>query len=143
MAKRVQVSQVIDRPVDKVFHFIADEHVRNHPRWDPYMELEQESGGPIGLGTVIRRRNRRSGTPVEGTMEVVEFERDRVMSVVVHDGAVEIQASMTFEARGEGQTLITQILDLPGMDENADTSALLAALNRAGERRKQLIESEL
>jgi hypothetical protein len=30
-----------------------------------------EINEPIGVGTIIRRRNKRSGTPVEGTMEVV------------------------------------------------------------------------
>ena len=66
MPVRFEVSQVIDRPLEKVFHFIVHEHVHNHPRWDPDIELEQLSEGPIGLGTQIRRRNSRSGTPVEG-----------------------------------------------------------------------------
>ena len=84
MSVQLQVSQVIDRPVAKVFHFLADEHVRNHPRWDPDMELEQISEGPIGVGTMIRRRNSHSGTPVEGTMEVVEFEPNRVMGTLAY-----------------------------------------------------------
>lgn len=57
MSVKVQVSQVIDRPVDTVFQFIAHDHLRNHPRWDPDMELEQVTDGPIGVGTVIRRRH--------------------------------------------------------------------------------------
>jgi hypothetical protein len=72
MSVKVHVSQVIDRPVADVFHFFAEEHVRNHPRWDPFMRLEQISDGPIGVGTIIKGINSRSGTPVEGTMEVVE-----------------------------------------------------------------------
>ena len=84
MTAIIQVSQVINRPVDEVFHFYARDHVRNHPRWDPDMELERISPGPFGVGTVIRRRNSRSGTPVEGTMEVVEFEPNRPPAV---DGA--------------------------------------------------------
>jgi hypothetical protein len=67
----VEVSTTIDRPVGVVWHFWAVDHVRNHPRWDPDMELEQISDGPMGLGTRIRRRNLRWGTPVEGEMEVV------------------------------------------------------------------------
>lgn len=34
MPIRVEISQVIDRPLEKVFHFVAREHVRNHPRRD-------------------------------------------------------------------------------------------------------------
>ena len=79
MALQFESSQVIDRPIDKVFHFYAVEHVRNHPRWDSDIELWLDSDSPIGVGTIIRRRNKRSGTPVEGTMEVVEFEPNRVI----------------------------------------------------------------
>ncbi len=86
MSAHFQVSQVIDRPLDKVFHFYADEHVRNHPRWDPDIELWLDSDDPIKVGTVIRRRNSRSGTPVEGTMEVVEYEPNRAFGTVIHDG---------------------------------------------------------
>src|SRR4030043_593618 len=116
MSARIQVSEVIDRPVATVFHFYADEHVRTHPRWDPDIELWLESHGPIGVGTVIRRRNSRSGAPVEGTMEIVEFERDRAMGMVVHDGPAAMSGRATFEPLGDERTTITTIVDLPGMD---------------------------
>ncbi len=32
MPVRIQVSQVIDRPLAEVFHFYAHDHARNHPR---------------------------------------------------------------------------------------------------------------
>ena len=47
MSVKVQVSGVIDRSVAEVFRFQAIEHIRNHPRWDPYMQLEQVTDGPI------------------------------------------------------------------------------------------------
>ena len=37
MSIKVQLSQVIKRSVGDVFSFFAQEHVRNHPRWDPFM----------------------------------------------------------------------------------------------------------
>jgi hypothetical protein len=40
MTVQLQVSQVFDRPVAGVFNFLARDHVRNHPRWDPDMQLE-------------------------------------------------------------------------------------------------------
>lgn len=143
MPVTLQVSQVIDRPVEQVFHFIAHEHVRNHPRWDPDMELEQESEGPIGVGTVIRRRNSRSGTPVDGTMEVVEFEPNRAFGTVIHDGPVEMRGRMTFEALSDAQTMITFNVELPGMDESMDVGPLTKAVERSGRNIKQLIESEV
>jgi uncharacterized membrane protein len=143
MPLHLETSEVIDRPLEKVFHFYAVQHVRNHPRWDPDIELWLDSDQPLGLGTVIRRRNKRSGTPVEGTMEVVEFETNRVMAVVIHDGPVETRGRVTFEAIGPNQTRITLVLDIPGMDANADTSALKKGLDRSARNRKQLMEAEL
>jgi uncharacterized protein YndB with AHSA1/START domain len=143
MSVQIQVSTVIDRPLAKVFQFIAHEHVRNHPRWDPDMELEQVSDGPIGVGTIIRRRNSRSGTPVEGTMEVVEFEPNRAMGMIIHDGPLEMRGRMTFEVVSEDQTTVTTSVELPGLDESMDKSFLTSQMERSGRNIKQLIESEV
>jgi hypothetical protein len=43
---KIEVSELIDRPPAEVFRFVAVDHVRNHPRWDPQMELEQLTEGP-------------------------------------------------------------------------------------------------
>ncbi len=143
MSVQFKISQVIDRPLAKVFHFVADEHVRNHPRWDPDMELEQITEGPIGVGTVIRRRNSRYGTPVEGTMEVVEFEPNRAFAVVIHDGPMEIRGRTMFEAVGDNQTAMTTVVELPGADESLDRTFLNSRLERSARNQKQLMESEL
>jgi hypothetical protein len=142
MTVKVQVSQVIDRPLAEVFQFYAHDHVRNHPRWDPEMELEQITPGPIGVGTVIRRRNSHSGTPVEGTMEVVEFEPDRAMAVIIHDGPVETHGWITSEATGPNQTTITIIAEFPGMDDSMDTTLLTTMIGRSTKNMKHIIESE-
>ena len=143
MPVKLQVSQVIDRPVAKVFHFFAVEHVRNHPRWDPDIELWQLSDGPIQVGTVIRRRNSRSGTPVEGTMQVVEFEPNRAFGMIIHDGPVEMRGRTTFEAVSDNQTRLTTFLELPGMEEPMDKSFLISRLERSDQNRKRLMESEI
>jgi uncharacterized protein YndB with AHSA1/START domain len=143
MALQFESSQVIDRPIDKVFHFFAVEHVRNHPRWDPDIELWLDSEGPIGVGTIIRRRNKRSGTPVEGTMEVVEFEPNRAVAMVIQDGPAEMRGRTTFEALNDNQTKIIMIIDIPWMDENADKTFLNSKLERSAQIRKQLMESEI
>ena len=44
---------VIERPVDEVFDFVADE--RNEPRYNPRMlSAEKVTDGPIGEGTQFR-----------------------------------------------------------------------------------------
>lgn len=140
---KVEVSQVIDRPVADVFRFVAVEHVRNHPRWDPDMELEQLTEGPIGVGTIIRRRNSRSGTPVEGTMEVTEFDPERAFGGVSHDGSVETLGRITFEALDQGRTTITLIADVRGLDEAVGPDLIRTLMQRSARNIKDLIESEL
>src|SRR5512144_1268046 len=100
-------TDVIYRLIDKFFRFYAVEHVRNHPRWDPDIELWLDSDAPIGVGTVIHRRNKRSGTPVKGTMEVMEFEPNQVLGMLIHDGPAEMRGRTTFEAINDKQTKIT------------------------------------
>lgn len=143
MAIQFESSQVIDRPIDKVFHFFAVEHVRNHPRWDPDIELWLDSDAPIGVGTIIRRRNKRSGTPVEGTMEVVEFEPNRVFATDIHDGSAFMHGRATFEAINENQTRVTIAIDIPWMDKDADKTSLNSRLEHVAQTRKQLMESEI
>ena len=143
MALQFESSQVIDRPIDKVFHFFAVEHVRNHPRWDPDIELWLDNDSPIEVGTVIHRRNKRSGTPVEGTMEVLEFEPNRVLAMLIHDGPAVMYGKTTFEAISANQTKITIQFEIPGMDENTDKTFLNSRLERSAQIRKGLMESEI
>jgi len=95
------------------------------------------------VGTVIRRRNKRSGTPIEGTMEVVEFEPNRAIAMRVMDGPMVTHARTTFEALNDHQTRLTTIIDIPGMDASTDKTFLNSKLERSAQIRKQLMESEL
>jgi uncharacterized protein YndB with AHSA1/START domain len=143
MAKKIEVSEIIDRPVADVFRFFAVEHVRNHPRWDPDIELWLDKPGPLQVGTVIKRRNRRSGTPVEGTMEVVEFEPNRAIGMLIHDGPAVMNGRTIFEDAGDNRTKITTLIEIPAMDEAADPSFLLSRLEHSSQVRKQLMEAEI
>jgi hypothetical protein len=142
MSKTIRYSQVIDRPVSTVWQFFAVDHVRNHPRWDPAMELEQITEGPIGTGTVIRRRHTHYGEAVEGTMEVVEFEPLRRMGVQINDGTMEMRSWLDFVALDDHRTRLDLAIEIPGMDESADMSEMMSLVEAASQRRKQLIESE-
>jgi hypothetical protein len=142
MSVKVKVSEVIDRPVAEVFHFYAVEHVRNHPRWDPDMRLEQVSAGPIGVGTIIRRRNTHSGTPVEGTMEVVEFEPNRAMGVVIHEGPAETLGRVTFDTESEERTTLTISAEFADMDESMEPM-ITGLVQRSARNIRHLIESEV
>ncbi len=140
MAVRMEVSEEIDRPVGVVFKFYADDHVRNHPRWDPDIELWRTSDEPIGLGTIIQRRNRRSGTPVEGTMEVVEYEPNRAMGAVIREGGMETHGRATFEEVSEGRTRLMVAADMP-IDESMK-DRITGLMQRSIRTITELIEAE-
>jgi len=142
MPVKTQLSQRINRPVADLFRFFAHDHVRNHPRWDPYIQLEQVSSGPMGVGTVIKRINSRSGTPVEGTIKVVRFEPDREVGMITHDGPVEIHGRATFETVGENQSVLSLHVEIPGMDESME-SMMTSAIQKSLQNIKQLVESEV
>ncbi len=143
MSVNVRVSEIVDRSTADVFRIFALEHVRNHPRWDPNMQLEQLSDGPLGVGTTIKRVNSRSGTPVEGTMEIVEFELNKSLGMVIHDGPVVMNSQSTFEAHGDDRTKLTFNIEFPGMDESADSSQLDGQMQQALLNVKKFIESEV
>jgi uncharacterized protein YndB with AHSA1/START domain len=138
---KLSLSKVIDRPPTAVWQFFAVDHLRNHPRWDPKMELRQLTEGPIGVGTRIQRRHTRLGAPIEGTMEIVEFEPERAMGAVIHDstptGELEVQSRMTAEPIGQN-TVLTIDLDVPAMAASMDPSMVEASLTKM----KELIEAE-
>jgi hypothetical protein len=143
MTAYFQHSQVIDRPIADVFHFYAHDHVRNHPRWDPDIQLHQVTDGPIGVGTMIHRINSRSGTPVEGTMKVVEYEQNKSIAMLIHDGPAVMHGRTTFEAVNDKQTRLTTYIEIPGMDDSMDKTFLYSRLERSGLIRKQLMEAEI
>jgi len=142
MAVKVEVSEVIEKPVAEVFRVHAREHVRHHPRWDPLMQLEQMTDGPIGVGTIIKRINSHSGSPVEGRMEVTEFEPNRSIGMIVHDGLVQMITRAVYEAAGDDKTNVTLSLEIPDMGETM-TIMLASEMEKVAHTIKQFIESEV
>lgn len=64
----------IDRPVEEVFGFVADE--RNEPRYNPdLLRSSKITDGPITVGTRFTAVHRSRGRPVEMTIEITECDR--------------------------------------------------------------------
>jgi hypothetical protein len=139
---KISVSIVIDRPVTDVWRWYAVEHVRNHPRWDPDMELEQISEGPIGLGTRIRRRNRHFGEPIEGEMEVVEWEPESVMGVRIQDANADTTGRVTFASLGPSTTRLSLEADFANVDAS-EVEQLRPMIERAYSNIRRMVESEV
>jgi uncharacterized protein YndB with AHSA1/START domain len=136
-------SIVINRPPSVVFDLVAVKHQHNQTRWDPHMELQQLTDGPAGIGTRYRRRHTRIGAPIEGTMEVVEFEPGESMGFHILDqtpnGPLEVHSRSTLEPLDEGaSTRMTIYLDIPAMEASMDPTMIEGSLRRM----KELIEAE-
>jgi uncharacterized protein YndB with AHSA1/START domain len=137
----LEVSTTIDRPVTTVWDFYAVHHVENHPRWDPTLELEATSDGPIGVGTIIRRRATRFGETTEGTMEIVEFEPEKVMRVKTQDGPMTINGWVLLEPVDDGSTKLVLGGEFPGMDDSMEEK-IRPMMERSASTIRSLIESE-
>jgi hypothetical protein len=105
------------------------------------MELELISDGPMGLGSKIHRRNVRWETPVEGEMEVVEWEPEHAIGFHIHDQNMEATSRTTFQAQGRDRTVLTLITDFAGLDDSK-VAVVTALMERSIGNAKALLESE-
>jgi uncharacterized protein YndB with AHSA1/START domain len=71
---RVKGDITIERPVEEVFDFVADES--NEPAYNPRMiRADQITPGPIGAGTRFESVMTGPGGATEMTIEFTEFDR--------------------------------------------------------------------
>ena len=109
---RVQAMQIIDRPPEQVFQYVAAEHFQHHPEWDPnVVELTQTSLGPMGIGTTARLVRRDQGKRVEGTVEVVGYEPNQSFAAVARFGPFVLRQRAVFEPLAGGRTRLTLTID--------------------------------
>jgi hypothetical protein len=137
----IEATEIIDRPVADVFRFYAQDHIRNHPRWEPNLWLQQMSDGPIGVGTAIRAIKASRFEPVDGTMEIIEFEPNRSFGVLLHRGATDSIDRATFQEDELHRTRLTLAAECADLDDTA-RSALARTLQQDLRTIKELIESE-
>jgi uncharacterized protein YndB with AHSA1/START domain len=103
----VEVSFVINRPVEEVFAFLSD--LENNMKWRPgQVEATKTSTGPIGVGTTYRMVNNALGRRLEGEAEVTEYEPNRKFTSIGKSGFMPIVAQRIFEPI-EGGTRVTFI----------------------------------
>jgi uncharacterized protein YndB with AHSA1/START domain len=133
----------IERPTEDVWRWYAVDHVRNHPRWNPDLELQQISDGPMGLGTRIRRRNTMGETPVDGEMEITEWEPFHAVAGTIREGGAETTGRATFEERGPERTFLTISADMPWLDDPERGGFIQGMMERSAANMKQMMEAEL
>jgi hypothetical protein len=93
---RIEGEIVINRPLEEVFDFVADE--RNEPRYTPRMlRAEKISPGPIGVGTRFRAETKTMRGSAEMVIEVTAYERLRRLGSSTQLSLMEIHGTLAFE----------------------------------------------
>jgi uncharacterized protein YndB with AHSA1/START domain len=129
---RIEGESVINRPVEDVFDFVADE--RNEPRYNPKMRrAELISEGPIGVGTRFRAETASMGRAVQMVIEFTGFERPRRIEETVHMSSMDLQGAMTFDPVPEG-TSMHWAWDLKPRGMLKMMGPLVARMGRRGEQ---------
>jgi uncharacterized protein YndB with AHSA1/START domain len=98
---RVDGEIVIDRPVDAVFDYVADQS--NEPQYNPQMvRAEKITAGPVGAGTKFRSAVASRGRTAEMLIEITGYDRPRRLASVTTMQQADIRYTLTFEPAGSG-----------------------------------------
>jgi hypothetical protein len=85
------------RSPEAVFAFVAEGFFANHPRWDPAIEIEDASPGPIGTGSTAVEVRRFAGRMQRAAFEITEFEPPRRFAFRNTSGPFDLDRAYTFE----------------------------------------------
>jgi class 3 adenylate cyclase len=136
---------VIERPVEEVFDFVADE--RNEPRFNPRMvHAELISEGPIGLGTRFRTELQTMGRTMPMTVEFTTYERPWRLGSLTRSSMMETEGELTFES-APGGTRMRWSWDVRPRGTLKLTAPFIGMIGRGQEQRiwgslKRLLETQ-
>lgn len=93
---KVEISTVINRPVDEVFAFITD--ASNNTKYqEGLIESRLETPGPIGVGSQATDVRKFLGRQIESKMEVTVFEPGKRFGLKSVSGPIPFELLHTFE----------------------------------------------
>ena len=135
---RVQGDIVIERPIEEVFDFVADE--RNEPKYNSQMtRADKVTPGAIGVGTKFHSVMTGVGGAAEMTIEFTEFDRPRRIVETTHLSNMDIDGALLFEPVPEG-TRMAWVWDL---HPRGFLKFLGPMVGRMGDRQERTIWSAL
>ena len=126
----IQGDIVINRPIDEVFDFAADE--RNEPVYNPEMTLaEMVTQGPIGVGSKFHCVMT-GARAADMTIEYTEFDRPRRLASTAHLSSMDITGTLLFEPQGQS----TKMKWLWNIEPRGFMKLLGPIVRRMGERQE-------
>jgi len=98
---RIDGEIVIDRPVDAVFDYVANQS--NEPQYNPQMvRAEKITTGPVGAGTKFRSAVASRGRAAEMLIEITGYNRPHRLASATTMRQAAISYTLTFEPAGSG-----------------------------------------
>ena len=98
---KIEGEITIDRPVEVVFDYVADQ--TNEPQYNPQMvRAEKYTPGPIGTGTRFRSAVKSAGRTAEMQIEVVGYDRPRMLASTTTMKQMDIEYTLTFDPVAAG-----------------------------------------
>lgn len=93
---RIDGEIVIDRPVDEVFDYVADQS--NEPQYNPQMvRAEKITTGPVSAGTKFRSAVASRGRTAEMLIEITGYDRPHRLASATTMRQADISYTLTFE----------------------------------------------
>lgn len=131
----------IERPAWFLFEFLAD--IENSPLWEQFnMRAIKVTSGPVNLGTEYRLVH----TNYERTLRVMEYEKDRLISVAtLEQTAPGVELSMQLHPEGDTLTLVVVewklATGLPGLVERLAAGKIKEAVSKSLFDLRELLET--
>jgi uncharacterized protein YndB with AHSA1/START domain len=102
---KIEVSTIINRPVEEVFAVLSNEE--NRPKWSTTtIEVKKTSVGPIGAGTTWRGVDRIFGRRMERESVFTEYEPPRKITQKSTSGPVPFEVQLMYEPVEAGTRVI-------------------------------------
>jgi uncharacterized membrane protein len=100
----LEFSALIDRPVHDVFTYLTT--LTNLPQWQSMAkEVKPVSTGGFGVGSTFSVTGEMLGRPIEGQLEVTEYEPDAKFGYKGVNGPMTVNVSIAFKSVGTGTKL--------------------------------------
>jgi hypothetical protein len=130
----VQGDITINRTIDEVFDFVADEC--NEPKYNPKMiRAEMVTQGPIGVGSKFHTVMTGVGRGADMTVELTEFSRPRRLGSRTQIPQMDMSGTLLFEPQGQN----TKMKWLWNIEPRGFYKLLGPIVRRIGERQERTI----
>ena len=141
----VKDSIIINRPIEEVFAFVADQ--TNGPQWqDGLLEVRRITNDPIGVGTKHTAARKFLGRRLELTNEYIQYEPNKRVTFKGESGSMRFEHSYLTESTPNGTKLTSQMQmeqgGLFGLAEPMIAKSLKRDFEAGSRTLKALLESQ-